>query len=98
MIFKQIEKKGGFLKQLKNGLIQKKIAESAQQQQDQFDQNQLILLGSNKLPNINDRMKEELELYPFLKHTHSKTLIRPILLKRLSENYEMDRLEKEKQT
>lgn len=98
MIFKQIEKKGGFLKQLKNGLIQKKIAESAQQQQDQFDQNQLILLGSNKLPNINDRMKEELELYPFLKHTHSKTLIRPILLKRLSENYEMDRLEKEKQS
>ena len=98
IIFKQLENKGGFLKQLKIGLIQKKIAESAQQQQNQFDQNQLILLGSNKLPNKNDRMKDELELYPFLKHTHSKTLIRPILLKRLSENYEMERLRMEKQS
>ena len=98
IIFKQLENKGGFLKQLKIGLIQKKIAESAQQQQNQFDQNQLILLGSNKLPNKNDRMKDELELYPFLKHTHSKTLISPILQTRLSENYEMERLRMEKQS
>lgn len=98
MVFKQIEKKGGFLKQLKNGLIQKKIAESAQEQQNQFDQNQLTLLGSNKLPNKNDRMKGELELYPFLKKNNSKTLISPILQKRLSENYEMDRLQQENQS
>ena len=95
IIFKQIEKSGGFLKQLKNGTIQKKITESAQKQQDQFDQNQLILVGSNKLPNKIDRMKEELELYPFLKNNNSKTLISPILQKRLSEEYEKERLKKE---
>lgn len=95
IIFKQIEKSGGFLKQLKNGAIQKKITESAQKQQDQFDQNQLILVGSNKLPNKIDRMKEELELYPFLKNNNSKTLISPILQKRLSEEYEKERLKKE---
>lgn len=94
-LFKQIEKSGGFLKQLKNGVIQKKINENAQKEQKEFDQNQKILLGINKLPNINDRMKKELQIYPFLKTKNLKTLILPVLQKRLSEEYEKKRLKKE---
>ncbi|MFY0631427.1 MAG: methylmalonyl-CoA mutase subunit beta [Flavobacteriaceae bacterium] len=94
-IFKQIEKGGGFLKQLKSGIIQKKIHESAQKEQDQFNTKQITLLGTNKLPNKEDKMKDNLQIYPFLKQNNSKTLIPPILQKRLSEQHEKHRLETE---
>ena len=94
-IFKNIEKGGGFVTQLVDGVIQKKIAESAGKEQEEFDKGELVLIGSNKFPNPEDRMKEELELYPFLKHKPRKTLIAPILEKRLTEKYEIERLKQE---
>ena len=96
-IFKDIEKGGGFLTQLKEGIIQKKINESANREQEEFDTGKLVLIGSNKYPNPEDKMKDELELYPFLKQKPRKTLIQPILEKRLSEKMEQERLENEKQ-
>ena len=95
IIFKQIEKGGGFLKQLKAGNIQKKTQESAQKEQEQFNQQKIVLLGTNKLPNKDDRMKGNLEIYPFLKRNNSKTLIPPIPPVRLSEQHEQHRLETE---
>ncbi|MFD2568125.1 methylmalonyl-CoA mutase subunit beta [Pseudotenacibaculum haliotis] len=94
-VFKQIEKGGGFLKQLKNGSIQKKVQESAKREQEQFNKQEIALLGTNKLPNKEDRMKDNLEIYPFLKQNNSKTLIPPIPPIRLSEQYEKHRLETE---
>lgn len=94
-VFKQIEKGGGFLKQLKSGSIQKKIQESAKKEQEQFNKQEILLLGTNKLPNKEDRMKDNLEIYPFLKQNNSKTLIPPIPPIRLSEQYEKQRLETE---
>lgn len=94
-LFKDIEANGGFLKQLKEGTIQRKIKESANKEQEQFDAGKEILLGSNKHPNPNDRMKHELELYPFVKTNQRKTLIEPIIEKRLSEKLEQERLKKE---
>ncbi len=91
-LLKQIEKKGGFLKLLKEGAIQRKISESADKEQERFNANEVVLLGSNVLPNNEDRMKDNLEIYPFLKKKHIKTLIPPILMKRLSESYETERL------
>ena len=76
-IFKEIEKSGGFLKQLKSGVIQKKIQDSAQKEQQQFDSNQITLLGTNKLPNRNDRMKDTLEIYPFFKKETFKNINSP---------------------
>jgi methylmalonyl-CoA mutase len=95
-LLKQIEKSGGYLKLLKEGIIQKKIAESASKEQEQFDKNEIILLGSNALPNKEDRMKHDIQIYPFLKKKHIKTLLPPIIIKRLSESYEIDRLNLEK--
>lgn len=94
-IFKDIEKGGGFLTQLKEGVIQKKISESASREQEQFDAGELVLIGTNKYPNQEDRMKESLELYPFLKQKPRKTLISPIIEKRLAEKSEQERLEQE---
>ena len=94
-LFKQIEKSGGFLKQLKKGTIQNKISENAIKQQTQFDQNEIILLGTNKLTSENDFMKNELQIYPFLKKKNTKTLIAPILQKRLADQLEQNRLKME---
>lgn len=94
-LFKSIENTGGFLKQLVEGTIQRKIEENAIKEQEQFDNGEIVLLGTNKHPNPNDVMKNDLELYPFVKIKPRKTLIRPIIPRRLAEKYEQERLDKE---
>lgn len=95
-IFKDIESNGGFLKQLKEGIIQRKIKESASKEQDLFDKEGIVLLGTNKHKNENDSMKNDLERFPFLKMNKRKTLIEPIITHRLSEKIEKERLDNEK--
>lgn len=95
VVFKDIEANGGFLSQLKEGTIQRKIKESAAKEQTDFDNGKTTLLGINKHPNINDRMKNDLEKSPFMKIEKRKTLIEPIIEKRLSEKLEINRLNKE---
>ncbi|NDP26661.1 MAG: methylmalonyl-CoA mutase [Flavobacterium sp.] len=94
-LFKDIEANGGFLKQLSEGIIKRKIQESADKEQELFDTGTEILLGTNKYPNKKDRMKDELELFPFVKIKPRKTLITPIIEKRLAEKTEQDRLKEE---
>ena len=95
ILFKNIETGGGFLSQLKKGVIQKKIKETASKEQDLFNSGKLILLGTNIHQNQEDQMKGNLELYPFSKSNPRKTLIEPILERRLSEINEQERLKKE---
>ena len=95
ILFKDIEANGGFIAQLKEGIIQKKIKESATKEQELFDNGKIILLGTNKHPNKDDKMKDELELFPFLKTNPRKTLIIPIIEKRLAETLEQNRLKTE---
>ncbi|PHN99342.1 hypothetical protein CSC82_34520 [Rhodobacteraceae bacterium 4F10] len=94
-VFKLIEKGGGFLKQLKEGVIQRKIKETADKEQQLFDSGELVLLGTNKIQNEEDKMKNDLEVSPFLKIRNEKTLIQPIIQKRLAEKLEQERLENE---
>ena len=94
-VFKEIESSGGFLVQLKEGTIQRKIKESAEKEQMLFDDGSLVLLGTNKHPNSKDLMKDELELYPFVKTNIRKTLISPIIENRLAEKIEQTRLSNE---
>jgi methylmalonyl-CoA mutase len=95
ILFKTIEENGGFLKQLNDGTIKRKIQESADAEQKLFDSGKETLLGTNKYPNKNDRMKNDLELFPFVKVKSRKTLISPIIEKRLAEKVEQERLESE---
>jgi len=95
LLFKEIEANGGLITQLIEGNVQKKISESAQKEQDLFDSGKEILLGTNKYPNKNDLMKNDLELYPFVKQNPRKTLIVPIIEKRLAEKLEQERLSQE---
>jgi len=92
-LFKLIEKSGGLLSQLYKGKIQEKIAENAQKEQDAFDNGALILVGTNKYIN-KDEKPENISTYPFLKKRSGQTLIRPITAKRLAEEMEAKRLKK----
>jgi methylmalonyl-CoA mutase len=94
-LLKSIEKGGGFLKQLKEHTIQGKIKEAANKQQERFNEQKEVLVGTNKFQNETDTMKENLELYPFVKTNARKTLIVPIIEKRLAETAEQNRLKDE---
>ena len=95
LLFKDIEANAGFIKQLIEGTIQKKIQESAIKEQELFNDGKEILVGTNKHPNKNDKMKHDLELYPFVKQKPRKTLITPIIEKRIAEKMEQERLSQE---
>lgn len=92
ILFKDIEKSGGLLVQLKEGTIQKKIKESAKKEQQFFDDGKLKLVGTNYHINETDLMKNDLQLYPFVKKNSRKTLIFPIVENRLAEKTEQERL------
>ncbi len=94
-LFKDVEAGGGFLQQLREHTIQKKIRESAQREQQLFNRNELVLVGSNAYRNETERMKSEVELHPFLKINARKTAIEPILEKRLAAEQEQKRLKDE---
>lgn len=95
IIFKEIEKSGGFLYQLKEGTIQRKITENAKKEQAQFDSGELILVGANKYPNVIKEMKQNLNLNAINKRKSHKTLIIPIIPKRLAEKLEQKKLKNE---
>ncbi len=94
-VFKSIEASGGFLSALKKHVIQKKIREHAAKEQESFDRGEEVLVGTNAYSNPEDRMKGELEVSPFAQKRAEKTLLEPILEKRLAENFEKKRLEHE---
>ena len=94
-LFKQLEKGGGFLDGLKKGNIQQKIKESAEKEQLLFDEGKIVSLGTNTYQNPEDRMKDSLELYPFVKTKARKTIIEPIIARRLAETSEQKRLNNE---
>jgi|TARA_B110000027_G_C16121873_1_gene303573 methylmalonyl-CoA mutase len=94
-LFKDIEKQGGYLKLLKEGVIQKKIKAHALKEQQSYDQGNEGLLGTHFQQNPSDKMKNELELFPFIKQQVRKTLIEPIIPRRIAEELEQKRLKDE---
>ncbi len=94
-LFKSLEAGGGFLKQLKEHTIQKKIKESAKKEQELFNTHKEVLVGTNKYINKEDKMKDDMEIFPFVKTDARKTLLEPIIEKRLSEALEQKRLKDE---
>ena len=94
-LFKEIEKQGGFLKLLKEGVVQRKLKEHAQKEQRLYDKGSEGLLGTHFQQNETDKMKLDLEIYPFIKQQARKTLLEPIIPRRISEEIEKKRLKDE---
>ena len=87
-IFKEIEKSGGFLHQLKEGTIQRKIKENAQKEQVEFN-------TTNKKSISKPIDNSSLKIKRLQKQKGKKTLIIPITPKRLSETTELKNLKNE---
>ncbi len=94
-LFKDIEKQGGFLKLLKEGIVQRKLKEHAQKEQRLYYEGTEGLLGTHFQQNASDKMKSDLEIYPFIKQQARKTLLEPIIPRRISEEIEQKRLKDE---
>ncbi|MBU2996489.1 methylmalonyl-CoA mutase subunit beta [Cellulophaga baltica] len=94
-LFKLLEKSGGFLSQLKNHAIQKKIKESAKKEQELFNTQNEVLIGINKYASPLDKMKDAIEIYPFTKNKPRKSILEPIIESRLAEEIEQKRLDDE---
>lgn len=91
-VFKQIESAGGMITSLFEGTIQRKVKESDSRERNALKHNDKILVGANKYPNENDDLKKEYELFPFLKNKPRKTLITPLISKRLTEELEQHKM------
>ncbi|MBW1294504.1 methylmalonyl-CoA mutase subunit beta [Aquimarina litoralis] len=86
-LFKNIETGGGYLQQLKNGTIQKKIKESADKEQELFDKEEITLTGANMYKNPEEILPTfQKEVFP--EKNIRKTLINPVISRRLCEKIE----------
>jgi methylmalonyl-CoA mutase len=94
-LFKELDCKSGFLDHLKNGIIQRKIKENAAREQTNYNSKLEILVGSNCYVNIDEKMKQQLEVNPFPTRKSEKTLIEPLIKKRLATEIEKKRLDNE---
>ena len=94
-LFKELDCKSGFLDHLKNGTIQRKIKENASKEQTNYNSKLEILVGSNCYANMDEKMKHQLDINPFPTKESKKTLIEPLIKKRLATESEKIRLENE---
>jgi methylmalonyl-CoA mutase len=95
-LFKEIEGTGGWLKAIKKGTIQRKIKESHQKAEQALNDKKRIVVGVNQFQDDKQVMSKHIELYPFQKMKPRKTLVAPIVERRLTQNIESQRLNDEK--
>ena len=94
-LFKEIEKGGGFLESLQKGEIQKIINNSALKEQEKFNTNEEVLVGTNKYRNLTDKMKQNIDFEPFTSDILKNTEVEPIIERRLAEKLEQEILKDE---
>ncbi|MDA0863591.1 MAG: methylmalonyl-CoA mutase family protein [Bacteroidetes bacterium] len=95
-LFKSIEASGGWLKAIKQGTLQRKIKEQHEKSVHALDSIDAVVVGINKYADSTQKMKDQLELYPFQKMNPQKTLVAPIVARRLTQKFELQRLNDEK--
>ena len=94
-LFKELDCKSSFLDHLKNGTIQRKIKENSSKEQENYNSKLEILVGSNLYVNMDEKMKQQLETNTFPIRKSKKTLIEPLIKKRLAAESEKIRLDNE---
>lgn len=89
-LFLEIESKGGFLENLKSGLIQKEISKSADKRKSDLATRKMILLGTNKFPDTEENVSDTVDFKRiFSKRSYDKNLsVDPIHVFRGSEEYD----------
>jgi methylmalonyl-CoA mutase len=93
-LFKNIEQGKGLIQQLFQGKIQKKIKEQDAKEREEILQGKKKLVGTNAYLNKDDVLSMNFEKNPFVENKAKKTLIEPILERRVAEEIEKERLAK----
>ena len=83
-LFKKIEKNGGLIASMKQGMIQKMVNESHEKEQSFFDEQKQVLIGVNKFKNKEEKIENQ--FVPTQKN--DSILFEPILAKRLAQKIE----------
>jgi methylmalonyl-CoA mutase len=96
-LFKSIEASGGWLKAIKQGTLQRKIKEQHEKSVHALESLDAVVVGVNKYADATQKMQGQIELYPFQKMNPLKTLVAPIVARRLTQKFELQRLNDEKQ-
>lgn len=86
--FKDIEKNGGYLKALKSNWIQDQVESVADMEQKKFDANEKILIGANKHRNKAENIQDKNSHGLFYTEAKGNKIVRPLKVKRLSEELE----------
>lgn len=87
-LFQNIEAKGGWIACVESGYLQDVVAQQAQATQQKVDSGDRVVLGVNKYPNANEKMKGEIEEVSIPQNKHFP-------LRRWVEKAEQERLENE---
>ena len=94
LLFQKIEAQGGWLASIKSNFIQDMIATNALQQEQNLNDGNLSLVGTNLHPNLEEKMASKIEMT--IKEDFSEGNDFKILnTKRLSEHMDQERLKKE---
>jgi methylmalonyl-CoA mutase len=96
-LFKEIEKQGGYLKALRSGTIQARIADTAKERFSNISAKKEILLGTNQFPGFNESVIKDIHqeiVFPRKTYYPSETI--PLFQSRGAEQFEKMRLRTEK--
>ena len=75
--------------------FKEKLKKTASKEQENYNSKLEILVGSNLYVNMDEKMKQQLETNPFPIRKSKKTLIEPLIKKRLAAESEKTRLDNE---
>jgi len=90
----QIEKGGGWLKQLYDGTVQRHIRRTARLEQERFDRGESVLIGVNKYLLAGEEIPRPLPR-AFVHRQKRRTLFPPVVPVRLAEKTERERLKEQ---
>jgi methylmalonyl-CoA mutase len=93
--FQQIEAEGGIMESILGGQLQRRIQLQSENEQLQFDNGKLILVGVNQFANKDEQMAEKIDR-PFQTAPEKFTVVRPLPPTRLAAKLEYERLQLEK--
>jgi methylmalonyl-CoA mutase len=93
-LFIETEESGGFMESIKSGIIQEKLADSAQQRKNDIRHRKEILLGTNQYPNPEERHSLDFlqAIKPGSPENQGDLFVRPVRLSRGSEELEKIRV------
>ena len=95
IIFKEIEKNGGFIKSLEKNIIQSRIKKSHNVEQKLFNEAKEKLLGINIYSDLERKIKPEITKDILKSEIKTNTIIEPIYEIRLAEKIELNRINNE---